>query len=402
MEDRVIQFRVGAVVICGLLVTGILILFSGDIDWVFKSPYTVFLEPTTAPGVTKNTPVRKHGIRIGHVSGVETMDAGVRLTLKIDGDQKLYENEICKIGTASFLGDSVIDFVPGQNTDRGKEIVDRTMISPDRVIVEGNPVELISKVTELDFSKLTASVEELPEAIAAVRDAGRAIELAGTNVAEITQSFNNALGDQDLDIGQIAQDIRNISAKAELAIDNFNGIMGDVRGITSDEQFKESILSSLRDAPEFMKDVKLAVSEVRETMDSFRQLAERADKNLQNFESFTEAFGESGPELVSQIEASFDGANQIISQLNEFTESLNNPDGTLAKLINDGKLYDDLSATVTNVRDISFKLKPIVNDARFLMDGLARDPGQIVRGAFDRRPNSSGYKATPSTGTYYR
>lgn len=398
MDDRVFQFRVGAVVICGLLVTGILILFSGDIDWIFKRPYTVFLEPRTAPGVTKNTPVRKHGIRIGHVSDVETLDDGVRLTLRIDGDQKLYENELCKIGTASLLGDAVIDFIPGQSPNRGNQINNREMIRPERVLVEGNPVELISKVTELDFSKITESVAELPEAIAAVRDAGRSIENAGNNVAEFTESINRALGDEELDVGEIAGNIKEFSLEAREAVRNFNLVMSDIRAITGDEEFKEAMRESLKDAPEFMSEVKLAVSEVRETMDSFRQLAERADKNLENIEGLTEAIGERGPELIAQLETGFEGANQIIEQLNQFSRSLNNPNSTLGKLINDGTMYDDLSQTLANVRDISFKLKPIINDARYLMDGLARDPGQIVRGAFDRRPNSSGYKGTIGSG----
>ncbi len=400
MDDRVMQFRVGAVVICGLLVTGILILFSGDIDWIFKQPYTLYVDSPTAPGVAVNTPVRKHGIRIGHVSHIESKDRGVRLTLKVDGGKELYNTDVCKIGMASFLGDAVIDFLPGLDEVRGDRLRDGTLIAyhPDprlnRVLVDINPIEMLTKFTEIDLSRVAATVDSLPDAIDAVRDAGRSIERAGDNVAVITERIRDIINVEDLDVNEIANNIREISEKAELALDNFNSVMGNLNEIVGDAEARDAILGTIKSAPEFLEDAKLAVRETRETLDSFRQLADRADQNLKNIEGFTEALGEQGPELANRLSASFEGANEIIDQLKLFTESLNSPDGSLGKLLNDPQLFRDISDTVSNVRDISFQLKPIINDARYLMDGLARDPAQIVRGAFDRRPNSSGYKGT--------
>ncbi|HMO13087.1 MAG TPA: MlaD family protein [Pirellulaceae bacterium] len=400
MDDRIIQFRVGAVVICGLLVTGILILFSGDIDWIFKQPYTLYVDTPTAPGVANNTPVRKHGIRIGYVSNIESKDRGVRLTLKVDGGKDLYDTDVCKIGTASFLGDAVIDFLPGLDEVRGEKIQNGTLIAfdPDprfnRVLVDINPVELITKLTEIDLSNVSETLDTLPEAIEAVRDAGRAIERAGDNVAVITERVRDIITVDDVDVAQIAKNIQELSAKAETALDNFNSVMGNVNAIVGDEEARDAILGSIKSAPNIFAEFETTIKETRETLDSFRQMADRADKNLRNIESFTDALGEQGPQFVEKLNTTFDGANEIVEQIKEFAESLNRSDGSLGKLLNDPQLYHDISATVSNVRDISFQLKPIIKDARYLMDGLARDPGQIVRGALDRRPNSTGYKGT--------
>jgi len=404
MEDRVIQFRVGAVVICGLFVAGILILLSGDIDWVFKQPYTVFVETPTAPGVTTNTPVRKHGIRIGYVSDIESRDRGVRLTLKIDGDQKIYSSDIFKIGTASLLGDAVIDILPGLEVLRGEEFTDGTLVAYDpdprrnRVFVDFNPVELLTKFNEVDFSSISASVESMPEAIGAVRDAGRSIEAAANNVTQITDRVQDILGNEELNVDEIVDNIRNMSEKAEQAIDNFNSMMTNLNSIVGDEEIRESLRKSLADAPRFMEEVQATISETKATLESFKSLADRAETNLGNIESFTKALGDRGPELVDELESSLTGAGDIVQEINDFSKSLNNPNGTISRLLNDPEIYRELSRTMANVREISFKLKPIINDARFLMDGLARDPAQVVRGALDNRPPGAGYKGTMTGG----
>ena len=74
---------------------------------------------------------------------------------------------------------------------------------------------------------------------------------------------------------------------------------------------------------------------------------------------------------------------------------LQNSEGTIGKLLNDTEIYDNVLETVENVRDLSVKLEPLVNDLRSFADVLARDPGMIgVRGALDRRPGKTGYKGT--------
>ena len=62
MDERIIQWRVGVVVICAALIGGIMIVFLFGEGW--KRQYTLYLETPTAPGVTKNTPIRKNGMEV--------------------------------------------------------------------------------------------------------------------------------------------------------------------------------------------------------------------------------------------------------------------------------------------------------------------------------------------------
>ncbi len=65
-----------------------------------------------------------------------------------------------------------------------------------------------------------------------------------------------------------------------------------------------------------------------------------------------------------------------------FTDGIGSSKGTIGKLLNDPELYNNLNDTVRNIRDISIQLEPLMNDVRFAVDGIARDPGQLgLRGA---------------------
>ena len=79
---------------------------------------------------------------------------------------------------------------------------------------------------------------------------------------------------------------------------------------------------------------------------------------------------------------------------------LQNSEGTIGKLLNDTELYDSVTETVNNIREVSQRLEPLMNDLRVFGDSIARDPGQLgVRGALKRRDaEGTGYKGTAARG----
>ena len=63
-EQRWYFFRVRLVVLIAFVVMAILTVMFSDI---LKTQYTIYVELPQAPGATKDTPIRKHGITIGRV-----------------------------------------------------------------------------------------------------------------------------------------------------------------------------------------------------------------------------------------------------------------------------------------------------------------------------------------------
>ncbi|MCI0642350.1 MAG: MlaD family protein, partial [Gemmataceae bacterium] len=111
MDERVVQFRVGVMVLATIIITGILIVLFNRVPTFGKGTYTIYVRFPTAPGVAENTPVRRSGILIGRVSEVKfDENYNVIATLKIDGDHTIFESDHIRI-TRSLLGDAELEVV---------------------------------------------------------------------------------------------------------------------------------------------------------------------------------------------------------------------------------------------------------------------------------------------------
>jgi len=376
MEERIIQFRVGVVVIAAALVTGILIFLFGE---GVRGQYTVYAKYKSAPGVTVDTPVRKNGVLIGRVAAVDLVEDGVMLTLKIDSDREILQGEIPRIGTASLLGDAVINFVPGE-AGRAPEVV-----PPEYVITNG--------VVESDPLQALASMAELQDDI---QKAIVSIDNAGQGVAGVSDQLSDVLGgNQD--------QIKALVTKSEQALDNINAVMTNLNQIVGDEEIKQKLRQTVVDLPMVLADARSTLNEAKSTIQGFDRVSARAEANLANLEELTQPLGERGDEIAASLERTIRNADELLGQLVTFTEAINSGEGTLGKLVYDPAMYEELSDTVGTVQELIKKLRPIISDVRIFTDKIARDPRILgAKGALDRRPSGMGVKGSPQAPAWHR
>ncbi len=393
MDENILKFRVGIFVVIAMLILGILIFLNSE-GWTQK--YTVYIKPVSAPGVTVGTPVRKNGILIGRVKSVSSEDDHVLLGLAINEDETIYENETCSIGSESFLGDAVVEVLPLPKEQRGNQVqADHVM---QRVAVRRNPMEVVDVAINLE--------SDITETLEVVRTAGRAINEAGTSVTTLTNTVQGALDDEDSEIMALVREFKSTSTKAQVAIDNFNRLFENANDLVGDPKLKGEIRQTIATLPEIFEEIRIAVAETRKTVTSFQSVSGNANKNLENLEPFTEALKNEGPDILTQVRESLDEVDGLVSGIKGFTDSLGKlqeSEGTIGKLLNDTEIYDNVLETVENVRELSQRLEPLMNDVRMFADALARDPGIVgVRGALDRRPGKTGYKGTAGDGGLFK
>ncbi len=382
MEERILQLRVGIVVILAAIITGTLIFLFSD-GWTAQ--YALSMHPPTAPGVTRNTPVRKNGILIGRVSQVETTDEGVLVQLKVNRGQKLYAGDVAQIGTESFLGDAVIEFVPGSAEDRGRLLQGGEAI--ENIRVKPNPIEVVDVVIDLK--------ERVGDAVDSVRRAADTVDAAGQGITRVADQVQEALGNENSDVKVILANIRQITESADKALSSFNSVMGRFDEFMNDPEFQGDLKEAIRGLPEFFTDARQTLTDARTAIEQFKAVGARADGNLKNIEEFTAALGENGPEILETLKSSLGGVDRLVQNVDEFSQMLKDSEGTLGRILKDPSLYENLNATLANLREMSVRVKPIISDLRVFADSLARDPGQLgVRGALQKRPAGSGYKGT--------
>lgn len=368
MDERILRFRVGVVVVAAALITMFLITLLGAWPNPFTPRNTLHILFPAAPGVTIDTPVRKSGIEIGRVSEMELKETGeVLLTLKIDSRYPLRYNEECRIATGSLVtGDAVLEFVPAPKATSKELIPDGSYLTNGRV--ESDPFEIIADLQ------------------GQLQPALRSIETAGNEVGKLANTMNMLLGSNDDQLGGIVK-------KTDLALDNFNKAMININALVGDDVLRSRLTESIEKLPEVLDQSRNTLADMQSTLQKFSLVAVRAEKNLANVEDFTAPLGQKGEAIVQNIVDSTASINELLANFAELSQSLKNKDGTVGQLINNPELYERLNRTLAEIELVVRKLEPIVNDVRVITDKIARDPAQMgVRGILDRRPTGAGQK----------
>jgi len=347
MDERVARLRVGVMVVATIIITVILVFVFGEFPAVLKPRYTVYLRFSDAPGVSRDTPIKKSGILIGRVTDVELREeGGVMVTARIDKDKLIRQHEVARI-TTSLLGDSVIHFV-----DSGRKDLARTPVA-DGVELEGfaydDPIQVVAKLQERlagAIGSITHTSDEL----------GQVIQQVGGILKGNEEKINRIIAQTDETSGLFQQTVRNA-----------NDIIGN-------PETKARIQDALVQVPELMR-------ETRDTVRQFNGALTLLDKNLRNVDQFTTSLGDQGKAMVGHLNTSAANLDEVLAQLAVLTKRVNSGQGTLGRLLTDDELYAKIDRVVGNVEELSWKLRPILQDVRVVSDSMARHG---VRGLLER------------------
>jgi len=392
MDERVIKFRVGVMVISTLFIAGILVLLFGNTPSLVRNDYIIYMHFDDAPGVTEGTPIRKSGILIGRVRNVRFADqGGVIVEGEIHHDIKLYHNEVPQVSGSLLGGDVVIQFIrtsaaqPVQSAAPAAEAAMRArdgeetiltaaqeggqpgqLPAPDQEIKPGDYIE--GTVAPNPFQVLGNMQGDLSEAI-------KALSNAGTEVSKLAGNVNKVLESND-------DQINRIISETETAISTFQTAMNNINDVIGDPKVRENLKQVVDNLPKLFEDSRSTVNTMRSTL-------EGVDRNMRNLEGFTAPLGERGEEIIARIDRTTSSLDELLGIMSDFGRKLNSGQGSFGKFMTDPELYNSLVASAKNVECVTQELKPIISDVRVFTDRIARHPELLgVRGAIQRNPGT--------------
>lgn len=431
MEERNYRFGVGLLVVGAGALGLVLLLFFGTMPSFLADRYQITINFPEAPGVGRDTPVRKNGVQIGRVADVKLLpsDEGVNLVLELDRDVQLLQGETCRIASGSFItGDAVVEFqtptmsqlltrfdgVGGGTKDGNLEESERAFASNlmsegDYLtggIVAGDPLDLFVSMQGNFVSTLSAieqasrRVDSLASSIeGALGGTGGQVNDVAGRFRQTIENFNETIDTIDrvarqFEDARIADIIGTTAGRLPVLFDEAERVMTQTRSTLQEfEVFANNLQNISADFEGIGQDTQQVVRNTNEVVRNANEVVKSASQAVDNINEFTAPLKDQSELLVTTAVRTLDNLDRSLADVRVFTDRLNGGDGTLAKLIEDDELYYSLISTLQNVEQVTTRLQPIVNDVRIFTDKIARDPRQLgVRGALTTTPASAGLK----------
>jgi ABC-type transporter Mla subunit MlaD len=417
MDERVVQFRVGVMVLATIIITGILILLFNEFPSIGAGTYTIYVRFSSAPGVAKDTPVRRSGILIGRVTDVKFDEKyNVIATLEINGDHTIFESDEIRI-TRSLLGDAELEVVRQVNLEPSGD--PRSTAKPELPAggtsqphgANGTPNDSEARTRRRGPFLLAVLQPKTNQKAPVIRDAkpappppprraadvpvpegaiieGRVTTTPLESFEDLRDDFEraaDALTTAGSEVGGLARNLNNLVERnseqfdriinqTDQALSTFQRAMANVNDIVGDDEVRANLKQTLRDLPNMLQETQRAIASIEGAM-------RLVDTNLRNLEGFTGPLGERGESIVGNIDSSIARLNELLGQVETFSRSLNSQEGTLGQLVRNPEIYQQLNEAAGNINDLINQLEPIIADARIFSDKIARHPGVIVRDA---------------------
>jgi phospholipid/cholesterol/gamma-HCH transport system substrate-binding protein len=217
MRDRAIEFKVGLLIVIGLVVFGGFIFILGNFS--FSSGYTLYVDYGFSGNIQPGAPVKVSGIKVGKVEDVEflggkVVDKGgrrvqVRLEVWVEdrvADTIRRDAEFF-INTSGVLGEQYLEIVPGddyQNPPLGEDVV-VAGVDPPR--------------TDLIVARLYVGLDQLSKVLTEDRDF---ISNLLKNGASAVGEVDKLLRENNEEMGALIQSASKLSESAAVTLDKVN------------------------------------------------------------------------------------------------------------------------------------------------------------------------------------
>jgi phospholipid/cholesterol/gamma-HCH transport system substrate-binding protein len=308
---------VGIFVIVGLAALGWMIFKFGDLPTAITRmrSFEIYVQFPTAPGVAKDTPVRFAGYQIGRVTHV--MAPEVRTDLNTG---KEYHQTLCVLS----INNKYVDI-------------------PCNVEVKLMTRGLGSSYLELkvDPAKLPAPPQDPNDPSSCFLRSGMLLQGSTGMTSEFFPEESQKM------LSDLITDIRTF-------IGNANDIIGD----SGNQQNIKATLANFTDASggltTAIEEAVQTMKDTRQAIEDFRTLASTGNETLKSVDAKAERI------VVSLVNTSNE-LSKAISQTRLAMEKVNSGDGTAGRLINDGRLYENLFESTTQLNVLLKDFKDLID-----------------------------------------
>lgn len=187
---------------------------------------------------------------------------------------------------------------------------------------------------------------------------GKGIRIEPGTSGELAENMSELEGDSQADLVEsVSAGIGPILANLDSALVKLNLTVASVNSVLSEEN-RRQIDRAISNLDKVIADASAVTGTVRANrneIDGFLKdltvvsgqlalIAEKADSTMGNIDSFSRQLAESE-------------VDSLVASLKNLSESLQNPEGTVGKLLNDGRVYESVDSLINELNDLISKIK---------------------------------------------
>jgi phospholipid/cholesterol/gamma-HCH transport system substrate-binding protein len=435
MNEQVMKFRFGIFVLASLILLAVLVMLFGGLPRYFQQndAYTVVVD--NAQGITPGTPVRRSGVKIGAVRGVELDNATGKVTLPIliEHGFTIRKSDRPTITRSLLGGDVSLDFLPPEEPQKA----DLTPVPPNSVLIGITPPEapeLVQKTGDL-IGPAKDSLTEMQKVLSKIDKMMPLFDDTLKEFREVAKSTNRLipeLGKTNDELRELAKttrqsvpDLKRTNEEFQLtaqiwgkagerlsvllqtnedkitkSLDNVEEATRRLSQMLSDENQK-NLSATLKNASEASKqfdsiarNTDEMIKEARVSIKNLNSTVVRADEVFGDLQKVTKPFATSSPRILQNVDEATVTLNRTLSDFRDLMREVARSEGTLQKLITDPALYNNLNDSACMVTRILPRLDRILSDVEIFADKIARHPESLGVGGVVRP--GSGLKEAPS------
>ena len=337
------EMRVGAFVLAGLIIAGIVIFLIGDEKRLFDSKVTYHSSFSDVQGLKPGAPVRLGGIDIGTVSRVAHSDNPGDNRLYVDMNivkresPRIKQDTVAKVNNKGLLGDKMIELSGGS--------LSAASLEPGGTIKGEDPTDFTNLFSEVGnmtqrADKILGNLEVTTKALADAQlheDLRRSIHSVNVILKEVAEGQGY--------VHRILSD-PNEAERLSHMISTFDRVAGEAEGTVAEAHKAAARVNS---GPGFVHEV-LYGEKGADAMANFGGAAAEVIATLRGIRdgnglAHTIIYG--GDEASTQVSANI-GA--ITHDLRQIIADLRAGNGTLGALLVDPSIYEDAKAVLGNVQ----------------------------------------------------
>ena len=312
MSRLSLEAKIGALLLAGLLGIGTMIVVVEPSKLSREEGKTYLVLFDNVAGLEKDAPVRVAGVKVGKVKEVTVKDGKAVVEILITKPVKVYKDADAKIETMGLMGEKYVELMPGT--------------SESGTLPEGSLIYARSKAVSLDevMAGLKEVLDKFNSSIVSPTGENRIAKLI-ESVSETVENINGILQENR---GTLKELMKNMLALTSLLKEELPEIMNNVNTLT--EQLSQVVLEN-------REDLRKTVISLREATQKAPQIAKQIEELTGKLNALLEK------ENIENIEETIANIKETTGELKEVLAKVNEGTGTIGKLFNDDRLYENLA-----------------------------------------------------------